>query len=61
MDSLALMFKPEPFSVTDRNDPELYLQEWLEYVERFNKFLKAVPGALLLQTTLTATAVSMLR
>ena len=46
MDSLALMFKPEPFSVTDRNDPELYLQEWLEYVERFNKFLKAVPGAL---------------
>ena len=46
MDSLALMFKPDIFSVTDRNDPELYLQEWNGYVERFHKFLKAVPGAL---------------
>ena len=46
MDPLALLFKPDNFVVTDRNDPELYLQEWLEYVERFRKFLKAVPGAL---------------
>ena len=46
MVSLALMFKPKPFAVTDRNDPELYLQEWLEYVKRYGKFLQAVPGAL---------------
>ena len=46
LDSLASMFKPDAFAVSDRNDPELYLQEWLEYVERFGKFLKAVPGAL---------------
>ena len=39
LDSLALMFKPEALEVTDRNDPELYLQEWLEYVERYQKFL----------------------
>ena len=45
MDPIALLFKPDNFVVTDRNDPELYLQEWLEYVERFGKFLKAVPGA----------------
>ena len=25
---------------------KLYFQEWSEYVERFKKFLKAVPGAL---------------
>ena len=46
MDALAMMFKPDIFTVSDRNDPELYLQEWTEYVDRFNKFLKAVPGAL---------------
>ena len=46
MDPLVLMFKPDSFNVTDRNDPELYLQEWNEYVDRFKKFLKAVPGAL---------------
>ena len=46
MDPLALMFKPEPFKVSDRNDPELYYQEWMEYVDRFKKFLKAVPGAI---------------
>ena len=45
MDQLALLFKPDNFSVTDRTDPELYLQEWQEYVDRFKKFLKAVPGA----------------
>ena len=45
MDPLAMMFKPDAFTVTDRNDPELYLQEWNEYVERFGKFLKVVPGA----------------
>ena len=46
LDSLALLFKPDNFRVTDRTDPELYFQEWSEYVERFKKFLKAVPGAL---------------
>ena len=45
MDPLVLLFKPDAFKVTDRNDPELYLQQWLEYIGRFNKFLKAVPGA----------------
>ena len=45
MDPLAMMFKPDSFQPTSKEDPELYLQEWTEYVERFNKFLKAVPGA----------------
>ena len=41
MDALAVLLKPPVFTVSTRDDPEQTLQDWMEYIDRFQHFLSA--------------------
>ena len=45
MSQLAALLKPPVFSPSKAGDPDLLLQEWLDYVKTFQNFLKATREA----------------
>ena len=45
MSQLAALLKPPVFSPSKAGDPDLLLQEWLDYVKTFKNFLKATGEA----------------